>query len=55
MKQIKHSAHWQADRFKQFAEKIESCGIPLPVKTFANSAAIIDMPETCLTTRFVPV
>lgn len=39
-------AHWQADRFKQFAEKIESCGIPLPVKTFANSAAIIDMPET---------
>ena len=39
-------AHWQADRFKQFAEKVESCGIPLPVKTFANSAAIIDMPET---------
>ena len=39
-------ALWQADRFKQFAEKVESCEIPLPVKTFANSAAIIDMPET---------
>lgn len=42
----KSYANWQAKRFKAFADKLESMGVSLPVKTFANSAAIVDMPET---------
>lgn len=42
----KEYAKWQHARFQNFADKIERMGIPLKFKTFANSAAIIDMPET---------
>ena len=39
-------AQEQTRRYKEFADALEEKGIVLPVKTLANSAALIDMPET---------
>ncbi len=42
----KTSAHKQLARFLDFVEMLERRGVDIPVKHCANSAAIVDLPET---------
>ncbi len=35
----------QIERYKNFAQKLEEAGIDVPVKTIANSAAIMELPQ----------
>lgn len=42
----KTSAKHQFERYVDFAERLERVGIKIPTKHVANSAAIIDLPET---------
>ncbi len=44
----KHEARIQMNKYKGFCLDLESRGIQIPMKHVANSAAIIDMPETHL-------
>ena len=44
----KASAHKQLARFLDFVEMLERRGVDIPVKHCANSAAIVDLPETGL-------
>ena len=41
----KTKAHAQADKYLQFAKKLESMGINIPIKHMANSASIIEVPK----------
>lgn len=42
----KTSAHGQYDRYLTFVSKLKEAGIRIPIKHVANSAAIIDLPDT---------
>lgn len=44
----KNSAKHQFERYQTFSDKLEQVGVNIPTKHAANSAAIIDMPETHL-------
>ena len=41
----KTKAHAQADKYLQFAKKLETMGINIPIKHMANSASIIEVPK----------
>lgn len=45
----KDYSHIQAEKYKGIVDKLEANGIDMKIKSFANSASIIDLPETYYT------